>query len=95
VLLIQKARTTNNDDYDDGNQNACAEFTKYHSSNVHEPIIEPALPSNSDEVEDMTQFSSTNHRAQGLGNSQDVFLGVAWVLPREKRLLQLFLLLFT
>jgi hypothetical protein len=89
-FLYQKARTTNNDDNDDGNQNACAGFTEYHSSNVHEPIIEPALPSNSDEAEEMTQFASTNHRAQGLGDSQDVFLGVAWVLPGEKRLLQLF-----
>jgi hypothetical protein len=31
-----------------------------------------------------------NRRAQGIDDTQDVFLAVAWVLPAEKRLFQLF-----
>jgi hypothetical protein len=45
---------------------------------------------NTDKAEEMAHFATMNHRAQGLSDSQDVFLGVAWVLPAEKRLFQLF-----
>jgi hypothetical protein len=31
-----------------------------------------------------------NQRVQSINDAQDVFLGVAWVLPAEKRLFQLF-----
>jgi hypothetical protein len=90
-FLYQKSRTPACDTTNAvGNQDECSGITEYHSTDSLEPIIEPAIPSNTDEAEEMAQFASMNHHAQGLQDSQDVFLGVAWVLPGEKHLLQLF-----
>lgn len=65
-------------------------LNEFHSVGIQQPLIEPALPSNTVEAEAMHQYADMNRRAHGIQDTQDVFLGVAWVLPPEKRLFQLF-----
>jgi hypothetical protein len=48
------------------------------------------LPGSTTEAEAMHQYAHMNRLAQGIRDTQDVFLGVAWVLPAEKRLFNLF-----
>jgi hypothetical protein len=65
-------------------------LNEFHSLGIAQPVIEPALPRNTTEAEAMQQYANMNRRAQGIHDTQDVFLGVAWVLPAEKRLFHLF-----
>jgi hypothetical protein len=53
--------------------------TEYHSTELQEPIIEPAIPHNTDEGLEMMQFASMNH--------QDVFLGIAWGFAWRKTII--------
>jgi hypothetical protein len=83
-FLYQKSRTACDTTNAVGNQDECSGITEYHSTDSLEPIIEPAIPSNTDEAEEMAQFASMNHHAQGQQDYQDVFLGVAWVFSWRK-----------
>jgi hypothetical protein len=65
-------------------------LNEFHHLDIPQPLIEPALPSNTTEAEAMHQYANINQHAQGIQDTQDVFLGVAWVLPAEKHLFNLF-----
>jgi hypothetical protein len=66
-------------------------LNEFHSlGTIPQPIIELALPTNTSEAEAMHQYANMNRLAQGIHDTQDVFLGMAWVLPTEKCLFNLF-----
>jgi hypothetical protein len=65
-------------------------LNEFHSLGIPQPIIELALLMNTSEAEAMHQYANMNRLAQGIHDTQDVFLGVAWVLPTEKCLFNLF-----
>jgi hypothetical protein len=65
-------------------------LNEYHSASSNEPVLEPAIAPDSNDAEEMCKYATMNRRAQGIDDAQDVFLAVAWVLPAEKRLFQLF-----
>lgn len=66
-------------------------INEYHSITNGAPTIEPALcPGDTAEAVEMSEYASMNRRAQGLVDSQDILLAVAWVLPAEKHLFHLF-----
>jgi hypothetical protein len=71
-------------------QEVTSGLNEFHSLVIANPLIEPALPSDTAEAESMHQYADMNRRAQGIYDTQDVFLGVAWVLPVEKCRFQLF-----
>jgi hypothetical protein len=66
-------------------------LNEFHHLGIPLPLIEPALSSNTTEAEAMHQYANINqHTHHGIQDTQDVFLGVAWVLPAEKHLFNLF-----
>jgi hypothetical protein len=69
---------------------AASGLNEYHSASSNEPVLEPAIAPDSNDAEEMCKYATMNRRAQGIDDTQDVFLAVAWVLPAEKRLFQLF-----
>jgi hypothetical protein len=75
---------------DDDSKSITGGLNEFHSLGIPQPLIEPALPHDTTEAQAMHQYTNMNRCAQGINDAQDVFLGVAWVLPAEKRLFQLF-----
>jgi hypothetical protein len=61
-------------------------LNEYHSASSNEPVLEPAIAPDSNDAEEMCKYATMNRCAQGIDDTQDVLLAVAWVLPVEKRL---------
>jgi hypothetical protein len=56
VFLCQKTRASCSSANDnDGNQtnDSCNGVNEYHSSDIHEPVIEPVIPTNTNEAQEM------------------------------------------
>jgi hypothetical protein len=65
-------------------------INEYHNITNGAPSIKPALCPDTAEAVEMSEYAPMNQRAQGLVDSQDILLAVAWVLPAEKHLFHLF-----
>jgi hypothetical protein len=83
-LYHQKPAVTHVSNMDDDSKSITGGLNEFHSLGIPQPLTEPALPHDTMEAKAMHQYANMNRCAQGINDAQEVFLGVAWVLPAEK-----------